>query len=262
MKKQEWWEIAFDEKYLKTYVDILSARDTRATVRFLLNTVGLANDMCVLDLACGHGRHAIALGKRGVRMTGLDRSAYFLARARRQARRAGVRMQFIEGDMRTFRFRAKFDAVINLFTSFGYFASQEEDTRVLRAVARALKRKGMFLIDLNNPFRMIARSERELKGKHRAGGLIASNSERLSNGILLRRTNRIDACTLVWHLERTWKENGAEKRYEGYVRLYTLPLITHLLEEAGLTPRAVWGGFDGQAYSFQSPRLIVLATKR
>src|SRR5437762_680347 len=75
----------------------------------------------VLDLCCGPGRHSVALAKRGFAVTGVDRSAFLLAKARERAAEAGVSVEFIEEDMLRFRCPGSFGLICNLFTSFGYF---------------------------------------------------------------------------------------------------------------------------------------------
>jgi len=70
--KKQWWETIFDEKYLRTYVDIVTPKLTQQQVFFLLKELRLRKGAEILDLACGYGRHAIALAKRGYHVTGLD----------------------------------------------------------------------------------------------------------------------------------------------------------------------------------------------
>src|SRR5207244_8733596 len=80
-----------------------------------------------------------------------------LAEARKAARGAGVKATFVQGDMRRLRFRGAFDAAISMFTSFGFFDRQEEDREVLRGIARALRPRGTFLMQLFNGDGLVAR---------------------------------------------------------------------------------------------------------
>src|SRR3972149_3624699 len=97
---------------------------------FIVQALELPEGARILDLGCGWGRHAVRLAQRGYRVTGLDLSAYHLRLARAAARRAGVEVEWVRADMRDVPGRARYDAVINMFTSFGYFDSEADDQRV------------------------------------------------------------------------------------------------------------------------------------
>ncbi len=76
--KKQWWENVFDEKYLDTYVDIVTPEFTAQQISFLLERLRLKEGAKILDLACGHGRHSIELARRGYKVTGLDFSKHFI----------------------------------------------------------------------------------------------------------------------------------------------------------------------------------------
>jgi SAM-dependent methyltransferase len=102
----------------------------------------------VLDLCCGPGRHSLQLARSGFSVTGVDRTRTYLQKARKQAETEGLKIEFIQDDMRSFCRPGGFDAAINLFTSFGYFEDVNDDRRVAANVYRSLKEKGVFLIDI------------------------------------------------------------------------------------------------------------------
>ena len=118
----EWWKEYFDEDYFKIYG--FREEQTQHEVRFIEDVLALAKGNEVLDLCCGHGWHAVELAERGYAVTGLDLSEYYLKIAEERAEQAGVRIRFIHSDMRETPFEEAFDAVINLFTSFGYFEKE------------------------------------------------------------------------------------------------------------------------------------------
>jgi SAM-dependent methyltransferase len=132
-------EQVFDEDYLYFYEPWLTDElsDTQADVIWRL--LELEPDLEVLDLACGHGRIANRLAERGARLTGLDATPLFLERARADAERRGVAVEYVEGDMRQLPWRERFDGVLCWFTSFGYF-DDADNKRVLREVGAALRR--------------------------------------------------------------------------------------------------------------------------
>lgn len=152
MAKKEWWQTIFGDKYLTTYVDSFPQKRTELEVDFLTRVLRPKGGK-VLDLACGHGRHSIELAKKGYTVTGLDYSRHFLRLVKERAREKGVRAVFRQGDMRKLSFKNEFNYIINMFTSFGYFKAEEDHAKVLRGVARALKKNGLFVMDFNNSLR-------------------------------------------------------------------------------------------------------------
>src|SRR5262252_5968728 len=124
---------AFDEDYLYFYEELLTPERTAAE---------LEPGVELLDLACGHGRIANPLAERGVRVTGLDATPLFLDVARADAAERGVEVEYVEGDMRSIPWVARFDRVLCWFTSFGYF-SDDENRRVLVGAFEAVRPGGL-----------------------------------------------------------------------------------------------------------------------
>src|SRR6478736_2946688 len=118
-------EDAFDEDYLYFYEELLTPERTAAEVELVWKLLELEPGLELLDLACGHGRIANPLAERGVRVTGLDATPLFLELARKDAAERGVEVEFVEGDMRSIPWSARFDRVLCWFTSFGYFGDDE-----------------------------------------------------------------------------------------------------------------------------------------
>jgi 2-polyprenyl-3-methyl-5-hydroxy-6-metoxy-1,4-benzoquinol methylase len=135
---------------MKTYVDRVTDKDTKAQLDFVRNTLEVPSGAAILDLACGYGRVSIPLAREGFLVTGFDYSEYLLNFARKEAEEANLSVSFVQGDMRNLVFEDEFDAIINLFTSFGYFETIEDDRAVLKGVHHALKRDGFFLLDFAN----------------------------------------------------------------------------------------------------------------
>src|SRR5262245_62252316 len=118
-----------------------------AQVDAIVALMGLEAGARVLDLCCGVGRHAIALARRGCLVTGVDRMAAYLDQARERARAAGIEVELVRSDMRTFVRHEAFDAAVNLYTSFGYFDDPLDDLRVARNVAASVRPGGRALFE-------------------------------------------------------------------------------------------------------------------
>lgn len=244
---KDWWKTHFNAVSLEGYgLPAKTAREVRGACRLL----GLKGPSEILDLACGAGRHSMGLAALGHRVTGLDYSPSLIAQASKAARAAGVVARFMRGDMRRLKFRGRFDAVINLFTSFGYFDTAAEDLSVLRGVRRALKPGGVFLIDTLNKAWLT---------RHFSPTFWRKTPE----GEVLKAYNRLsfDARTSRLSNRRTLHFKGGGQR-ETFLRfkVYDLTDMRGLLEAAGLKVRKVWGGFDGRPHGKDSFRLIVLAS--
>jgi len=157
----EWWRSWFGPSYLALYDEYL-AEQTEVEVGQLEVLLGIEPPLRILDLPCGQGRHAIELARLGYEVTGVDLSPFMLKVADDRARDAGVRVRWLPGDMRQPIAGARFDLVLNLFTSLGYFADEADDRRVVGAAAAMLVPGGRFVLEVINGERVMAQfQERE-----------------------------------------------------------------------------------------------------
>jgi SAM-dependent methyltransferase len=249
-----WYDGFFERDYFDIWLGgpvdrVLPPQRTVAEVDFIQRTLGLAPGSRILDLCCGHGRHALLLAERGYSVTGVDFSDRALRLARRRARRAGSSVRWLKRDMRRIAFHEEFDAVTNVFTAFGYFEPDREDEEVLRRVTAALKPSGRFLIDhINREYLM--RSHQAHRWRQASDGTLVVEDVSMD---LLAGRSRIQWFAVT--------PDGSRRHGRVDFRVYTLREFVGMLERAGLCFRRVWGGFDGQEYSLDSRRMIVLAEK-
>jgi SAM-dependent methyltransferase len=242
-----WWETLFDDRYLRLFGPLAPAEVTEQQADGIVTYLGLEPGASVLDLACGYGRVAIPLAGRGLQVTGLDLSEALLGQARAAAEEAGVQVVWHHGDMREIPWTDAFDAVINIFSSFGYFAHERENRQVLEGVARALKPGGCFLIDLvNRDWRVRQDVERHWFD---AEGLIV-----LADPWLDPVAGRSGE---TWR----WLEAGEWREMDFDVRLYTATELRGLLEASGLRWVTVYGGWNGEPFGPEARRIIALAQK-
>lgn len=216
---------------------------------FIARALRLKKGQRVLDLCCGTGRHSFELARRGALVTGLDATQEYLAQARRAAHKT-VNPVFVRGDMRRLAFNGEFDAVVNLWTSFGYFEDPSDDLRSLRGAARALKPGGLFLIDVVN-------------GDWNRRHAVPRNWSRRSDGTLVLeetelRAGRDPALLNAWTVIRPGKR---PIKASFFVRSYDAARLDALLRRAGLIPTRRWGGLDGSPFMGNSKRLVVLASR-
>ena len=220
-------------------------------VRFLWKVLRLKRGSRVLDLPCGTGRHAVRLARRGASVLGVDLSEEYLREARRSAR--GLRgVRFVRGDMRRVPLKGEFDAAINLWTSFGYFATPAEDLKVLRGVALALKPGGLFLIDMAD-VSALRRRGRARSWQKRADGAFVLEDAVFVGG---RDPRVVNEWTIL-------QKGRRERRARFVVRAYDKARLFAALRRAGLTPLRTWTGL-GEDYGSSGPagaRLVALAVK-
>lgn len=259
--KKQWWETTFDGKYLKTYIDTVTPELTTQQIAFLLDKLKLQKGMEILDLACGYGRHAIGLAKLGFKVIGLDFSKYLVKLAQKEAKEKNVKIIFVQDDMRNLSFVNRFDVILSMFTSFGYFENDDDNIRVLQKINHALKVGGVFLLDVNNTARVLVHMAQTGKIDKKNGFLTMINTNKLSNGFVVERKDEFNPETMRWSMTRTWKENGKLRSYKTNVRMFFLPELKYLLEKNGLHVEKVWGDFQGASLDLETRRMIILARK-
>ncbi|MCV9388025.1 class I SAM-dependent methyltransferase [Reichenbachiella ulvae] len=151
-QKKEWFDEWFNTIYYHILYKNRSYEEAGKFLDKLIHYFEMPKDAKILDLACGKGRHSIYLNNRGFDVTGVDLSEQNIAFARQKANDS---LHFHIHDMREVFQPATFDYVFNLFTSFGYFDSKEENLDVIRATCESLKPGGKLLIDFLNPYVVI-----------------------------------------------------------------------------------------------------------
>ena len=202
----------------------------------------------VLDLGCGVGRYAIELARRGCLVTGVDRTLSYLDRARDRAREAGVDVDLVQGDMRSFVRPGAFDVALNLSSSFGYFDDPLDDLKVAQNVAASVRPGGRALFDMKGK-EIVARTFRERDWWWHPDGTMMHEDRKVESG---------------WHrIESRWilTGPGVFKEYTIRVRLYSGSELTGLLRQAGFSAVTLSGNLGGAPYDHRAERLVALAER-
>lgn len=204
----------------------------------------------ILDLGCGTGRNTLELARRGHRVLGVDGDERALAEARAAAKGERLNVHFVKSDPRLITYRAEFDVVASLDGAFGQLPSDRDDLKCLEAARKGLKPGGRLLLDLPNRERLL----RHLEPHSWEGG-----EEGKAPVVLDRVTYDLEKGRLDNHRTIVGPKGERTPSFVS-VRVYALTELKALLERAGLAYARCWGGWDGGAYTLESPRLIVLAT--
>lgn len=251
----EWYEHSFGEDYLLVY----KHRDTqgaRREVECMIEWLELPQRAKVLDLCCGMGRHSMALAEAGFEVTGVDLSEVLLREARRND--PEQRVTWLQADMRKLPFTGGFDAVVNLFSSFGYFKEDHEHIQVLREIKRVLKPDGRFIIDYLNPSytadHLIPESERMDEGQR------IVERRMIMNGYVMKRITISQVNKIAGNDQG---ESREPREYLERIKLYTAEQFTDMLGEAGLALERIYGSHAGESYDpMLSPRMILLGRRQ
>ena len=208
----------------------------------------------VLDLACGNGRQTLELARRGYRVLGIDSREGPLAAARAAAREERLNVHFLHTDIRQISYRGEFDVVVNLQVPLGCLPNDRDHLRVLEGTRKGLKSGGRLLLDMLNKEWLMRHFEPNHSFDLETGRL---NDYRASLG----PDGRPRPAVPGW-LACSAPERGGERVPDFMsLRVYTLTEIKGLLDRAGLAFLKAWGGYEGEPYGMDSPRMVVLAQR-
>ena len=242
-KKEEWFGEWFNSPF---YHILYKKRDFKEAEQFISNLsqhLQIPPSSKVLDLACGKGRHAIYLNKLGFNVTGLDLSSESIQHAKRFE---NEHLQFKVHDMREPIEGNKFDFILNLFTSFGYFESDIENQQSINAMSHALEKNGMLVIDFMNAEKVIQNLIQ--KETIIEEGITFHISKEVMNGYILK------------HIQ--FEYNNQHRPPPEKVQALTERDFTKYLNFAGLSIKDKFGDYQLNSFDIKnSDRLILIATK-
>lgn len=150
--KNDWFASWFDTSYYHTLYKSRDYKEAEEFIKILSSHLQIPRQSRLLDLACGKGRHSITLNSLGFDVTGVDLSKESIDEA---SKASNDTLNFAVKDMRYPFELGKFDFILNLFTSFGYFDNNEDNINTLQNVRDALHPKGVFVIDFMNAKKII-----------------------------------------------------------------------------------------------------------
>ncbi|MDR2122337.1 MAG: methyltransferase domain-containing protein [Flavobacteriaceae bacterium] len=239
----DWFAEWFNTPY---YHILYKNRDDSEAQEFITNLVkylSIPAESKILDLACGKGRHSIFLNRLGYDVTGVDLASQSIESAKKYE---NERLKFFVGDMRKVNFPHEFDAVFNLFTSFGYFNEEEDNLNVYRAVSEQLKKNGIFVMDFMNAFltehNLVEKEDKE------AGGILFHLHRRIEEGFIIKDIN--------------FNDKGKSFHYQERVRSLKPDYFEQLGNKVGFFLKNVFGDYQLNEFNEKhSPRLILIFEK-
>jgi 2-polyprenyl-3-methyl-5-hydroxy-6-metoxy-1,4-benzoquinol methylase len=242
----EWFEDWFNSK---EYLDVYQHRDesdAKLLFELIIKHIEIPIKGKVLDLACGPGRHSLLFARKGFNVTGIDLSENLLRVAESSARKEKLKIQFIKADLRNIELTEKFDLVVNLFTSFGFFEKDEDNFSIFRTTSNLLKPGGYFVFDFLNSAFVESNLIRE------------SSENKLNEKIIQKR--RIEGDRVIKDIIIQY--NGTVKTFYESVKLYKWAELHGAIQENGLAIKKTFGDFMGSDFmEATSPRIIIIAQK-
>jgi SAM-dependent methyltransferase len=165
--RPDWTREYFERGYGQRWGLLPPSDHVRQEAEGLWNLLQLSPVSRLIDIGCGHGRHAIALAERGAEVVGLDFAVALLNRARQLAEELRIRVRWTRGDMRRLPFRAECAGGAIVMDAFGFFDTEDQHEAVLREAARVLTADGRLAMKVVNggpvldAFRDTDREERD-----------------------------------------------------------------------------------------------------
>lgn len=245
VEKENWYLKWFGEDYYRVY----SHRDdseAELQVQYLSSILSLPAHPSILDVACGRGRHVREWEKRGAFAAGVDRSEFALLDGKKSCEDCSSAL--ILSDMRQLPFQGEsFDLITSMFTSFGYFETDQEHISLLREWGRVLCPLGNLVIDYLN---------REIAIKDLVPETVTEDELYTT---IQRRSLSEDGKRIRKEIRIKRKECGSEKSFEESVRAYSPEELSTLLSTASFQIQSIAGDFSGSPFTAESERFIVHA---
>jgi len=238
---KEWFADWFDSPY---YHILYKDRNDKEAELFLNNIVSflsIPSHASIIDLACGKGRHSVFLNKAGFNVTGVDLSENSIAFANQFANET---LNFKVADLRTFESKTHFDYAFNLFTSFAYFKSDEENKQVLNCFKKCLNPSGTLVLDFFNAEKLM--QHKSLCETKTIEGITFNINKFIENKKIIKRIE--------------FKADGHNYYFQEEVQLLNLADFKELFAKTGFEILHVFG--DYQLNNFEeteSDRLIFIA---
>jgi 2-polyprenyl-3-methyl-5-hydroxy-6-metoxy-1,4-benzoquinol methylase len=241
MEKSAWFENWFDTPFYHILYKNRDYVEAEFFISNLLKELALPEKASILDLACGKGRHAYFMAKKGFEVLGLDLSAESIHSAKRHYPLPNL--AFEVHDMREKYEKRQFDYVFNFFTSFGYFENNDDNQKVVDAIKSYLKPDGTLVVDFMNA--------------HKVANNLVEIEEKEVDGILFKMNREIQDGYVIKHIR--FEHKGESYHFTEKVLLLFLEDFEALFEKANFKIEKSFGNYALEAFNpSDSDRLIML----
>ncbi|MCZ7604145.1 MAG: class I SAM-dependent methyltransferase [Melioribacteraceae bacterium] len=238
----QWYEDWFaSDLYLDVYKH-RNVEDAQKLLKLITDNLSVSKNDLILDAACGAGRYSNLLLKNGYKVIGFDLSLPLLKNAQKNSKKIIDENIFFRGDIRSVQLKKKFGLILNVFTSFGYFETDEENFMFINNSINFLNEHGYFVFDFINKEQLIKN--------------LVPYSERNDEDFIIKETRRIDNNRVIKNIE-IHKENEIFNFTES-VRLYNSGELIKVFQQTGYKVINVFGNYEGDEYNTENSERFIL----
>lgn len=236
---ENWFSTWFDSPYYHILYKNRNEEEAQVFMDNVTHYLNMPENGTILDLACGKGRHSIYLNKLGYQVTGVDLSENSIAVANESSNES---LRFKTHDMRE-PMNKTYDAVFNLFTSFGYFDTYEDNIKTLKAIKDSINEYGFGVIDFFNADFIIE-------------NLVAEETKEI-DGITFNIKRFVENKKIIKEIR--FEDKGETYNFTEKVSAFTLSDFESMMEEADIFLLEIFGDYKlRKFYKTQSERLIMI----
>ena len=240
MKTKDWFTDWFNTPYYHILYKDRNDDEAQLFMKHVTTFLNLPKKTHILDLPCGRGRHSVFLNSLGYKVTGGDLAANSIKLAKKFENKT---LNFKVQDMRV-PFNSKYDAVFNLFTSFGYFKDDKEDILILNNIKQSLKKDGFFVFDFLNAEKVKLN--------------IVAEEIKVVNSITFKIKREIKNGFILKHI--SFFADGKNHSYTEKVKYLDLNKMMAFFDEVGFTITNIFGDYGLNTFEAKtSDRLILIA---
>lgn len=232
----EWFEKWFDDLYLQLYSH-RNDDDAKKQIQLIIKTINPSKSEKILDLGCGEGRHCKIFQNKGYSVEGIDLSKILINSGKNKNPDVNIKI----GDMR--KIEGKYHLILSLFTSFGYFETDEENLEIIKSVSNALLPHGYYWLDFLNT-------------NYLQNNLIPTTEKVLNNGVKVLEKRKIENNFVFKEIIFSSGEIYTER-----VKLYDKKSLENMFLKASLKPIDIFGDYLGSTWSENSTRTIIYGKK-
>ena len=243
-----WFETWFDTPYYHILYKDRDFAEAENFITLLINYLNIPKNSKIIDLACGKGRHSVFLNKMGFEVLGLDLSQQSIEH-NKEFENSTLKFEVhdmreeISADLST----EKADAVLNLFTSFGYFEDENDDRKVFQSISNILKDDGYFVLDFLNA--------------KWVENTLTEEENTIKSGIDFKIKKKIEDQHIIKDIN--FNHKGHDHHFFEKVKLHTLEEINEYAEEFGFEQIQIFGDYHLNAFDLESsPRCINVFKKK